>query len=503
MFKVAFHRSPAMQSVIRATDGVIMEVNESFLQKMNRTREQTIGKTPLELNSWVEPEKLFVYRQELLTNGFVVGYEANLQASDGKRLTVLVSTHSVEIDGVLYYVTAGVDLTARKEAESRLRESERRLRESEARFSTAFRACPVIMNIARLPDGGYVEVNDAFVRWVGRDRAEIIDHAWQEFAQWENASEQAAFFAELDRGRSLRNVECRLRLHDGRRRIVLVSAEIIEIAREPHILGFAIDITEQKSAEAELHKALAKERELNQLKSDFVSLVSHEFRTPLEIIMSSADNLDRYHERLAPEKRQQLLHTIHKSVRRMSGMMEEVLVLGRVESGKTEFKPGPFDLRAFCRRLGHEMQTATGNRCPIQVQASKLPEAGFGDENLLRHILSNLLSNAVKYSPEGQAVTLKVGRKGTNAVFRIMDRGCGIPVADQPRIFQAFHRGGNVRQVPGTGLGLVIVKRCVELHGGNIEWKSAEGAGTTFTVTLALYGETGEGTHEKSTRDRR
>ena len=102
---------------------------------------------------------------------------------------------------------------------------------------------------------------------------------------------------------------------------------------------------------------------LSELKSNFVSLVSHEFRTPLEIIMSSADNLDRYQDRLPADKREQLLRTIHKSVRRMAGMMEEVLVLGRLESDRMTFKPAPFDLRAFCQRICDEIGSATGNRC--------------------------------------------------------------------------------------------------------------------------------------------
>src|SRR5262249_8732216 len=234
----------------------------AFLQKMNRTREQTIGKTPIELNSWVEPEKIFAYRQELESKGFITGYEAKLRASNGNILTALLSTHPVEVDGVRYYVTAGVDITLRKEAEAKLLESERRLRDSEALFSTAFRACPVLMNIAHLPEGGYVAVNDAFARWVGLDREKITGRAWSEFAEWENPAEKALFFEELERTHSMRNVECRLRLHNGNHRVVLVSADIIEINREPHILGFAIDITEQKKTEQALRDNEARVRSL-------------------------------------------------------------------------------------------------------------------------------------------------------------------------------------------------------------------------------------------------
>src|SRR5262249_14200312 len=156
-----------------------------------------------------------------------------------------------------------------------------------------------------------------------------------------------------------------------------------------------------RESEAELQSALAKERELSQLKSEFVSLVSHEFRTPLEIILSSADNLQRYHDRLDAEKRDQLLRTIHRSVRRLSGMMEEVLVLGRLETDRMTFQPAPLDLRAVCQRVCDEIQSATNHRCPIRLSAAA--EDAHGDENVLRHIFANLLSNAVKYSPEGSA----------------------------------------------------------------------------------------------------
>lgn len=247
-------------------------------------------------------------------------------------------------------------------------------------------------------------------------------------------------------------------------------------------------------------RLLARERELSELKSEFVSLVSHEFRTPLEVIMSSVDNLDRYHDRLQPEKRQHLLQTVNKSVRRMATMMEEVLVLGRLQTDRIAFKPSPLELRSLCRRVCDEIESATGKRCPVHLDVDRVPAQAFGDETVLRHIFTNLLSNAVKYSPPDEPVDFLVGRDGDDAICRITDRGCGIPEADQKRLFQAFHRGSNVRQIPGTGLGLLIVQRCVELHGGTIEFESSEGKGTTFTVRLPLFTQTLP-THEKNTRN--
>lgn len=254
--------------------------------------------------------------------------------------------------------------------------------------------------------------------------------------------------------------------------------------------------TELREANRNLEQAreealglLARERELNELKSEFVSLVSHEFRTPLEIIMSSVDNLQRYQERLPSEKREQLLRTINKAVRRMSGMMEEVLMLGRLETDRVAFNPTMIELGPFCQRVCEEIESATGKHCPIQLEVEADLPVARGDEPMLRHIFANLLSNAVKYSSPDQAVTFTVRREGETAVCRIADRGCGIPVADQKRLFEAFYRGSNVRQIPGTGLGLLIVRRCVDLHEGTIQFESAEGQGTTFIVRLPLFVE--------------
>jgi signal transduction histidine kinase len=217
-------------------------------------------------------------------------------------------------------------------------------------------------------------------------------------------------------------------------------------------------------------------------------MVSHEFRTPLGIIMSSAEILERYLERLRPDQRVEHLQAIHKSVQRMAGMMEEVLVLGRVEAGKMECKPAPIDLVSFCQRLTDELHSATNRQCPIEFEASPLPEDAEADEGLLRHIFTNLLTNGVKYSRPGETVKFVLRYRDFQAVFTVEDKGVGIPEADQQWIFRAFHRGQNVGNLPGTGLGLTIVKRCVELHGGKIKCQSTEGVGTKFVVTLPLFG---------------
>ncbi len=240
-------------------------------------------------------------------------------------------------------------------------------------------------------------------------------------------------------------------------------------------------------SEQAAHLALEQEKDLSRLKSQFVTTVSHEFRTPLGVIMSSAENLKDYHDRLKPAQRDEHLQDIINATRTMSGLMEEVLLLGRVESGKVSFRPAPLDLRPFCERVIEEVLTATDHRCPIELHLASSERPARGDEGLLRHIVTNLLNNAVKYSPAGRPVELRIAPDEAFAVLTIRDGGIGIPPEDLPHLFDPFHRGRNVGDIPGSGLGMVIVKRCVGLHGGTIECQSAVHEGTTFTVRLPLF----------------
>jgi signal transduction histidine kinase len=209
--------------------------------------------------------------------------------------------------------------------------------------------------------------------------------------------------------------------------------------------------------------------------------------------MSSAEILDAYLDRLPPEERRENIQDIFRSTKHMAGLMEEVLVLSRVEAGKMTFRPTALDLTMFCQRLVDEVTSATNRRCPIALTTPPGLSEANADEGLLRHVLTNLLANAVKYSPEGSPVELSIEARGHLAVFTMRDRGIGIPEADAKQLFQAFHRGRNVGSIPGSGLGMVIVKRCVELHHGKIAFESKEGAGTTFIVALPLFGPAANG----------
>jgi PAS domain S-box-containing protein len=361
------------------------------------------------------------------------------------------------------------------------------LAESEARFSAAFQASPIFIAIARMSDGRFVLVNDAFVNWSGFARDEVLDKNTAELGLWENAEDREIFWADLRRAGFIRPRECRMRNRSGQPFVMLISTEVIQVNRVPHMLSMALDITQRKRAEEEMLKTLAREKELSQLKSNFVSMVSHEFRTPLGIIQSSAELLRDFYKKMESEERDDQLDSIFRNTRRMAGMMEEILVLSRLDAGKLEFQPTSIDLNAFCRRVVDEVLSATNRRCRIELSLNSVPRQAQADERLLGHIFTNLLSNAVKYSEAGATVNFALERKGPEAVGTVRDRGLGISEQDQQKLFTAFHRGANVGSRPGTGLGLMLVKRCTELHRGNVRVASEIGEGTTVVVTLPLF----------------
>jgi PAS domain S-box-containing protein len=244
---------------------------------------------------------------------------------------------------------------------------------------------------------------------------------------------------------------------------------------------------ELHTAQEELSIALEQEKELSRLKSNFVTLVSHEFRTPLGVIMSAAEILENYFERLPPERRQEHLQDIRLATAQMAELMEQVLLLGRMESGRTDCKPVPLDLGEFCTRLVEELLSATKAKCRVVFNPPDFGRKASADPGLLRHIVINLLGNAVKYSQSGKEVQFVVRRAGTDALFEISDQGIGVPDEDVPKLFSSFHRGTNVGDRPGSGLGLLIVKRCVELQGGTVELQSQVNVGTRVNVRLPLF----------------
>jgi signal transduction histidine kinase len=344
--------------------------------------------------------------------------------------------------------------------------------------------------------------------WDGRRGEMILDGRWSEVLGYHDSAlrrlEDVKSLFHPDDLRPLHRaqVDCmkgvtpeylaehRVRTPSGEWRWSISRGRVLERdadGRAVRMIGTNVDIEQQKRAEAELMTAVQREKELSELKSKFLSMASHEFRTPLATILSSAELLERYGERIEPPERTSLLQSIEAGAKRMNALINDVLTLGRAESGVLRLNPARLDLRELCARVVGEFRMSQGRLHMVRFNDRfDLPAAEM-DERLLRHILENLLSNAAKYSPESSEITITVARQAEDVLIEVQDNGIGIPEHDQARLFETFHRASNVENRPGTGLGLTIVRKAVDLHGGTISFKSAPGRGTRFSVRLPVY----------------
>lgn len=249
------------------------------------------------------------------------------------------------------------------------------------------------------------------------------------------------------------------------------------------LLVVAFDITDRKNTELMLQQALQKEKELGELKSRFISMASHEFRTPLTAIRATADTLLLYRQKLPVEQIDKRLAKIQEQVSYLSGIIEDVLQLARLQARRVEHNPIGFDLQLLGHTIMDELASQFGGgrivyHCDAALCAVTL------DPKLMRQIMTNLISNALKYSPVTHPVYVDLTYQQAMLILQVRDEGIGIPVADLAHLYEPFHRAANVGVIAGTGLGLVITKESVELQGGTLHVTSQLGVGTTFTVCI-------------------
>jgi len=347
------------------------------------------------------------------------------------------------------------------------------------------------------PDGRFLSVNASLARLYGyRSPEEMIASVTDIRNLYVNPKQRDLFLQRIQEHDAIMGFESQVYRADGSKTWISENARVVRDMRGNVVAyeGNVADITERKQAETEIRKALETEKELNQLKSRFVSMISHEFRTPLTTILAASEALECYGDRWGEEKKKLYLKRIQNTVQQMSVLLSEILILARSEAQKLPFNPAPVDLEGFCRDLVEEMQlnlqanqTLEFHVLPAKEESrDRLPRM---DEQLLRHIFSNLLSNAIKYSPPGGKIELTLTTDRDRAICTVEDEGIGIPPEDRKHLFESFHRAKNVGTVPGTGLGLTIVQRSVELQQGTITVETELGKGTKFTVILPLEPE--------------
>lgn len=248
-------------------------------------------------------------------------------------------------------------------------------------------------------------------------------------------------------------------------------------------------IREKKEIENEIRRALSVEKQMNELQSRFISMISHEFRTPLTVIRTSIELLEHYGHMATPEKKQGYYQRIRMAIATINHLLADIFIVENDSAACVEFAPQPLDLEQFCRDIVEDIRLEARTHSTIDFTSEGHCTHVQADPKLLRSILVNLLSNAVKYSAAGSPIDFLLSCSETVATFNVSDRGIGIPTEDQAKLFEIFHRAKNAHNIRGTGLGLAIVKQCVIRHRGHISFSSEEGVGTTFQIKIPLGDE--------------
>lgn len=243
-------------------------------------------------------------------------------------------------------------------------------------------------------------------------------------------------------------------------------------------------ILQSRLGEIKIQQKLLAEQKCSEIKSRYITMTSHEFRTPLMTILSSSELLEHYGNQWTQQKQINHLQRIQNSVKQMIDLLNGILTIGKADAGKILFNPIRINVLGFCQDLIEELQISDAYNHQINLHHQGESHYAYLDKELLQQILSNLLSNAIKYSPVGSTINCFLEHRQEQIIIQIEDQGIGIPKADQQQLFESFHRAANVDDISGTGLGLAIVRRCVNIHRGTIEVHSEEGIGTTFTVYL-------------------
>lgn len=420
------------------------------------------------------------------------GRDLSAVRKDGTEFPVEVSLNHYKQGGQLFVMALVTDISDRKRAERELQqmnqtleqmvdERTRELRESQHLYRT----------IARNFPNGTINVFDRNLRYVFAEGQELF--------RYRLTSEALTGTSYLDRlpPDLKKEIEPQLRkVFEGEDMTFEVETRgdsyqlnavgLPDSNGEVHqILVVEQNISTQKKAQEKIRISLDKERELNELKSRFVSMASHEFRTPLSTILSSVSLLRRYNETDELAKREKHLGRIRTAVQNLTNILNDFLSLDKLEEGRIQSNPTEVDLNRLLLDVVEEMEPHCKSGQSIVLEAQEGMTI-YSDEHIMRNILINLLSNAIKYSPEQSNITLQGRIENKRLIVAVIDRGIGIPESEQEHLFTRFFRASNAINFQGTGLGLHIVKRYIELLNGELEFVSKLGEGTTFKLSFPI-----------------
>jgi PAS domain S-box-containing protein len=388
-------------------------------------------------------------------------------------------SHVVRLIGVAQ------DITKRKESEENLRRSEEQYR------LIAENATDMISRVTT--DDERIYVSPSCRALLGYEPEELIGPNSSTLIHPDDVADMETAWSAIEQTNAPVTFTCRMLHKNGEYRWFEVTGKSIltDTGEVKEYIALSRDISARLQMEAilkeqdRLRYELQSEQQLSDIKSSLMRTISHEFRTPLALILTSTDFLDTYFDRLDAQKRKDRLQSIRVQIKRLSDMLDDISFVVQGTLHHMTAHPSPMNLEEYTRSIVEEIETSIGRNHHFAFTTDGTLTQGVADKALVLRILTNLLSNAIKYSPENSIIAVDLRRRGGDAVLEVSDQGIGISAEEQKRIFEPFYRSASVIDtVGGTGLGLSIVKDCVLLHGGSISVRSALNRGTTFTVQL-------------------
>lgn len=515
-FRSLYRNTPVMMHSIDE-DSVIVDASEFWQAVMGYRPEEVIGSKTTE---FMTEESQRYAKETVLPSFWRDGYCRDIPyqfiRKDGKiidvRLSAVVSL-SIE-DGKRRSLACVIDVTNQANAERELAGVNVKIMRERARLNDIYRNTPVMLH-SIYDDGEIVEVSDHWCKKMGYSHDEIISRSIYDFMSPDSAkimrNENAP---KLFAGGFIENFHYTYIRKDGSEMEVRLSAITGHNVESNRLQTFSVvfDVTDQMQAERELlrHRddlrelvneatsdlkfqaqelasSLEREKELNKLQRQFVSMVSHEFRTPLAIIDSTAQRLKNASQTATPEDMLQRVKKIRNAVQRMTGLMESTLTSARMDAGAVAIDVQPCDVASIVHAVCSRQQELSSDHS-IACDLYGLPASIKADPAALDQMLTNLLSNAVKYSPDKPDIHVRAYGEGDKIVIQVRDSGVGIDENDLPKMFTRFFRAKTATGIQGTGIGLNFTKKLVELHDGEITVQSKPAEGTTFTIALPVDG---------------
>jgi PAS domain S-box-containing protein len=502
-------------------DGKIILSNSTLVKMLGYNSFEELITRNVKESGYVNREIREEFKRILEERNEITGFETEWYRKDGSIVYIREGARAVrnEAGSIIYYDGTVEDVTERKKTEIALQESEERYRKLVASVPDIILRTDLNGNILFINDEiSFISPAISVDTVIGKNMLSfVIDE------DKKTAVENMKLMFEKPLGIK----EYRIKLDDGTAFVCELNGDVLRDSQNrPTGMVFVMrDITKRKEIEHELENyrqhleeliknrtneletvnkllqeevlkqieaekkvkdALEKEKELSYLKTKFISIASHEFRTPLTTVLSSTELLERYGRNWEVDKYNKQTERIKKSVNYLTHLMDDVLIISRADSGKTVFNPKPVEFKKFCQSIVDEMKMLLKENHELEFSYDVDKNILFVDEKLLKHILNNLISNAIKYSVNGGKILFEVMSRPDELQFIISDSGIGIPEEDQTNLFEPFNRGKNVKDIHGTGLGMSIVKRSVDMHKGTILFTSKVGIGTTFKIKIPI-----------------